>query len=78
MPLTVPQSNLAREESMSRETTILVVCAWCNKPVGRKQGHGVSGVSHTICPNCLPSVLEDFGKSKMGQSPECSSENVKV
>ncbi len=63
---------------MGHETTILVVCAWCNKPVGRKQGHGVTGVSHTICPDCLPGVLEDFGKSKMLTSRERSSENVTV
>jgi len=61
---------------MSRATTILVVCAWCSKPVGSKPGHGVSGVSHTICPDCLPGVLKHFGDSKKAKWHERKAERV--
>jgi len=29
-----------------------VVCAWCGKPMGEKDGKGVEGVSHGICEEC--------------------------
>ena len=61
---------------MSHATTILVVCAWCSKPVGSKPGHGVSGVSHTICPDCLPSVsqaLRGLEEGPNGASEELST-----
>ena len=31
---------------------IMVVCAWCGKKLGRKNGVGQSGVSHGICLEC--------------------------
>lgn len=34
-------------------TTLTVYCAWCGKYLGSKDGQGVAGVSHGICPECL-------------------------
>jgi len=40
-------------------TIIYIVCAWCNKAMGSKDGEGVSGVSHSICQECLAKVLKE-------------------
>ena len=29
-----------------------IVCAWCGKDMGEKDGKGVAGVSHSICEEC--------------------------
>ena len=29
-----------------------VVCAWCGRDMGAKDGHGVAGVSHGLCKQC--------------------------
>uniref|UniRef100_A0A6M3LPM9 Uncharacterized protein n=1 Tax=viral metagenome TaxID=1070528 RepID=A0A6M3LPM9_9ZZZZ len=33
-------------------TILEVVCAWCLKDMGEKDGEGVSGVSHGMCDDC--------------------------
>ena len=33
-------------------TTLQVACSNCNKPMGSKDGHGVSGTSHSVCRKC--------------------------
>ncbi len=63
---------------MSRATAILVVCAWCGRSVGRKAGHGVDGISHTICPDCLPGVLKEFRDSKKARWHERKNGRVAV
>lgn len=30
-----------------------IVCAWCGKKMGEKDGKGVEGVSHTLCEECF-------------------------
>ena len=30
-----------------------VICAWCGKKIGEKDGKGVEGESHGICDDCL-------------------------
>ncbi len=40
-------------------TELTVVCAWCSKPMGAKDGQGVSGVSHSICPECLAKAMAE-------------------
>jgi len=29
---------------------VKVVCAWCGGEIGEKDGEGVDGISHTMCP----------------------------
>jgi hypothetical protein len=38
-------------------TTITMVCAWCGKPLGTKDGNGQTGVSHGICSECKAKLL---------------------
>jgi hypothetical protein len=52
--------------------TILIVCAYCKKLMGRKDGEGVVGTSHGICSSCLSDV-----KPKKDSS-DCSLEKVDV
>lgn len=30
-----------------------IMCAWCDKEMGEKNGEGLEGVSHSICGECL-------------------------
>lgn len=34
-------------------TKLTVICAWCGKPLGEKDGRGAEGESHGICDDCL-------------------------
>lgn len=34
-------------------TMLKVICAWCGKELGEKDGEGVEGISHGICEDCL-------------------------
>jgi phage shock protein PspC (stress-responsive transcriptional regulator) len=34
-------------------TPLRVVCGWCGKHIGTKNGRGVGGVSHGICGACF-------------------------
>ncbi len=33
-------------------TKLIVMCAWCGRYIGEKDGGGTSGVSHGICEDC--------------------------
>lgn len=33
-------------------TTLIIVCAWCGKYLGEKDGDGQTGITHGICPEC--------------------------
>ena len=35
-----------------RKTQLRIVCAWCGKTMGYKDGQGVTGDTHSICPEC--------------------------
>ncbi len=34
-----------------------IVCAWCNKNMGEKNGRGVKGVTHCICKQCFAKFM---------------------
>lgn len=34
-------------------TTLKIICAWCLKDMGEKDGEGVDGVTGGICKYCL-------------------------
>jgi len=33
-------------------TVMKIVCAWCGKPMGEKDGQGQEGISHGMCEEC--------------------------
>ena len=43
-----------------KHTVIQIVCAWCKKPMGTKEGYGVTGISHSICPECARKEISKF------------------
>jgi hypothetical protein len=53
----------------TKKTTIVVFCAWCGKPLGTKDGEGVSGVSHGICPDCARQFLNELSQPQAAQKP---------
>jgi len=38
---------------------IEIICAWCGRHLGQKDGAGSSGVSHGVCPECYQKLMED-------------------
>jgi len=34
-----------------------VICAWCGKDMGEKEGGNVEGASHSICDQCAQKLL---------------------
>jgi len=49
---------------MLKQTTLTIVCAWCNKDMGEKDGQGVSGISHGICPSCQEKLMNELKERK--------------
>jgi len=45
---------------MVSKTVLIMQCAWCGKPMGEKDGQGVSGVSHGMCQECYDKLTEDL------------------
>jgi hypothetical protein len=43
-------------------TILIVECGWCGKYLGQKDGKGVSGISHGICPECSEKFFNEFDK----------------
>lgn len=41
-----------------KRTVIRIICQFCKTTQGEKEGHGVSGDSHGICPKCYPGAME--------------------
>ena len=39
-------------------TVLTIVCAWCYKPMGTKDGLGTTGVTHSICLQCAGKMTE--------------------
>ncbi len=42
-----------------------IVCAWCGKDMGEKDGKGMEGVSHGLCNECLVKLMAEV-KNKIG------------
>jgi hypothetical protein len=40
------------------KTIIKIECVYCGKDMGEKDGKGVSGVSHAICPECFQREMD--------------------
>ena len=34
-----------------------IVCAWCGKKMGEKDGKGIRGISHSLCQGCLAELM---------------------
>ena len=39
-------------------TVLKIVCSICGKDMGEKDGKGVEGISHSLCPDCLEAELK--------------------
>lgn len=46
-----------------------IVCAWCGKDMGEKDGEGIEGISHGVCEECL-SKLDVEAENKTGAGDE--------
>jgi len=40
-----------------------VLCAWCEKEMGKKEPLWDTSTTHGICPKCLKELKEELGKS---------------
>jgi len=39
-----------------------IVCAWCGKEMGEKEGEGIEGATHSICDECLEKLKQEAEK----------------
>ena len=37
-----------------------IICAWCGKDMGEKDGQGQEGTTHGICQECMEKQLHVF------------------
>ena len=48
-----------------------IVCAWCEKDMGEKEGEGIEGISHSVCEECADKlVLEMKGLLEIERGAE--------
>lgn len=47
------EANNLKTKEYKMKTIITVICIHCKKYMGKKDGRGVTGVSHSICSSCL-------------------------
>lgn len=48
-------------------TTVLkIVCAWCGKGMGSKDGEGQEGITHSICLDCKKKHFDNNRKGAGG------------
>ena len=43
---------------------IQIICSYCKKDMGSKDGKGVEGVSHGVCLECLKQVMAELKAGK--------------
>jgi len=43
-----------------------IVCSYCNKNMGTKDGKGVEGVSHSICDECFKKTMMELNTLNKG------------
>lgn len=51
-----------------------MICAWCGKDLGEKDGRGVEGISHCVCEGCLHKFQEEVElriKADAGNLQDC-------
>ena len=41
-----------------------IICSWCGKKIGEKDGKGCAGVTSTICEKCKQKILNEITKEK--------------
>ena len=49
-----------------------VICAWCGKDLGSKEGNGIEGTSHSICDRCADKLVLEM--KRLLESGECIEE----
>lgn len=56
------QTSDGQERLYRLSTEMSIVCSWCGKSMGKKDGNGQSGVTHSICPDCAAKELNAIGE----------------
>ena len=44
------------------KTILKIVCMWCGREMGEKDGEGVEGTSHSICEACWYEHYPELGQ----------------
>ena len=47
---------LPNDVSWTEEDMIEIICSYCGKNMGTKEGKGTEGISHGVCVDCFDSV----------------------
>lgn len=51
------QTSDGQERIYRLSTELDIVCSWCGKVMGKKEGNGQSGITHSICPECSTKTI---------------------
>jgi len=54
-----------------------IVCAWCGKDMGEKDGEGEKGVTHYLCEECL-TKLKAKTKNETGDEGRAEKQQTKA
>jgi hypothetical protein len=46
-------ASKAEVSESKNDKMLTIVCAWCGAFLGQKDGCGIEGTTHTICPSCF-------------------------
>jgi DNA-directed RNA polymerase subunit RPC12/RpoP len=49
-----------------------IVCAWCGKEMGERDGEGVEGITHSVCSECSAKIEAQEEVDYMAKIKECS------
>ncbi len=56
-------NNSDKRNKSQKMQKIKIICAWCGKDMGEKEGEGIEGVSHGMCNECAAEVQAKSGVS---------------
>jgi hypothetical protein len=57
------QKDIVPQPNHEKKTVIKIVCMYCKKDMGEKDGEGMEGISHSICEDCIKEAEKEFGVS---------------
>jgi len=58
------QTADGQERVYRLSSELTVTCAWCGRVMGKKDGNGQSGITHSICLECSAKTLCNSDRNK--------------
>jgi hypothetical protein len=62
-PALIAEVAPAAEVATTEPVSLVLVCAWCGRPIGRAAAAARRIVSHGMCRPCLEEMLSEEGRA---------------